>query len=59
MKKQIETQFDSKALPRWAQSHPEIVALCERNYTFRCNVCAAKTAQYRRFLVREAERLAR
>jgi hypothetical protein len=50
----IVTKFDPRALPRWAQRFPEVVALCERNLAYRVAVHNAKTAQMRKFLKRQA-----
>jgi uridine kinase len=54
--KTIQTQFDLKSLPRWAQNDQNIIALCERDLSFRDNVFDATTAQYRQTLKRQAER---
>lgn len=50
----INTTFDPHALPAWAQQIPAVVALSKTNYAYRCDVCAAKTAQMRKFLTRRA-----
>lgn len=55
----IAKKFDPSALPRWARNDSAVVALCEKNLAYRCNVHDAKTAQYRAFLKREARRLTR
>ena len=55
----IYVTFDPRSLPRWAQRDPAVVAVCERDLMFRADVHRAKTAQYRRFLRREARRIMR
>jgi hypothetical protein len=57
--KTINTTFDPTALPKWAQNDPNVVALCERDLSFRVNVFEATTAQYKQTLKRQAERAAR
>ena len=52
----IHITFDPRSLPAWARRDPAVVALAERDLAFRADVHRAKTAQYRRFLRREAER---
>jgi hypothetical protein len=56
MSKTIETTFDPKSLPRWAQNNPAVVARCERDLAFRVNVINAQTRQYRELLKRDAAR---
>lgn len=51
----IETTFDPSALPRWAQSHPAVIARCARDLAFRCDVCSAKTQAMRNMLIRSAQ----
>lgn len=53
--KTIETKFDPKSLPRWTRNHPAVIARCERDYSYRCNVYAANTAQMKKFLIKTAE----
>jgi len=50
----INTKFDVTALPRWAQNNPAVVELCKRDYAYRCDVCAAKSAAMRKLLVKRA-----
>lgn len=52
--KTVEIRFDPATLPAWARRHPAVVARCERDLAYRCDVCAAKTAQYRQMLIRAA-----
>jgi len=51
----IETEFDPGILPRWARKHGEVVALCENDLAFRCDVFCAKHADYRKALIRKAK----
>ena len=51
--------FDPRSLPAWARRDPAVVALCERDLVYRADVNRAQTAQYRRFLRREARRIMR
>lgn len=53
MVKTIQTKFDF--LPKWAKNYASVVALAERDLAYRCNVCQAKAADYRRHLIRVAE----
>lgn len=53
----IPAKFDRK-LPAWARNNSAVVARCETNYAFRCDVFAATTAQMKRLLTKTAERLA-
>lgn len=50
----IRKQFDPKSLPRWAQNHPSVVARCERDYAYRCDVFAASTKRMREHLIKTA-----
>lgn len=43
-------------LPRWARNDPKVVLGCKYSLSFRCDVFAAKTAQAKRQLKREAQR---
>jgi len=52
----IRTTFETRSLPTWARRYPAVVALAERDLAYRADIHRAKTAQYRRFLRREAER---
>jgi hypothetical protein len=54
--KTIVTRFDPSALPRWAQKDDNVVALCEKSLSFRCDVCAAQTTAMKRLLKRDAAR---
>lgn len=45
-------------LPRWAKRHEEVVELCKKDIAFRCEVYAAETSTYKKFLVKEARRRA-
>lgn len=54
--KTIETKFDSKALPRWAQNDANVVELCRIDLAFRVNVHNADTNQAREMCKREAAR---
>jgi len=55
----IHVTFDPQSLPAWARRDPDVVAVCERDLMFRADVHRAQTAQYRRFLRREAQRIMR
>lgn len=61
MKQQtINIQFNPSALPRWARKDGKVVALCERDLSFRCAVYVAKSNKsIQKFLKREAARLDR
>lgn len=50
----IPTNFDPAGLPAWAQRYPQVVARCRNDLAYRCDVCGARTAQYRRLLIRSA-----
>lgn len=50
----INTKFDPKSLPKWAQNDPKVVAKCAKNLSYRADVCAAKTKQMRDFLKKQA-----
>ena len=50
----IPTEFDPTALPAWAQRIPAVVARCETDLGYRCNVCSAKTRFMRRLLTDQA-----
>lgn len=52
----IQTTFNPKSLPRWAQTRPAVVDKCRRDLAYRCNVCSAMTRQVRQQLIRDAER---
>ena len=58
----INTSFDVKSLPRWAQNDAAVVEKCKRNLAFRANVCTVKNLnavgakQYAEQLKREARR---
>ena len=60
MPETIKTKFDVSTLPKWAQRIPAVVALCRRDYAFRCNVGELKDAGprdlMRKHLIRTAER---
>lgn len=51
----INTKFDPAVLPKWAQNDPAVVAKCERDLAYRCNVCDAKTTQMKKFLKSQAK----
>lgn len=54
----IPAEFDPKALPRWARKHSNVVELCRVRLDYRADVYSAETADYRRFLVRQANSIA-
>lgn len=58
MKQQtINIKFNPSALPRWAQGDGKVVALCEKDLSFRCAVYEAKSNRsIQKFLRREAAR---
>jgi hypothetical protein len=44
---------------RWARKHPEVVELAKVDLAYRCNLWAAESKEYKKFLVRQArQRLA-
>ena len=45
-----ETFFNAQSLPAWARRDEDVVALCESNLSFRCDVCTAETEETRRDL---------
>lgn len=51
----IPTKFDPRNLPAWAQKLPAVIALCESDLAFRCDVCRARTPEMRSLLIRRAE----
>ena len=50
----INVAFDPTAIPAWAQRLPAVVARCETDLAYRCNVCSAKTRFVRRLLAKDA-----
>jgi hypothetical protein len=54
----VSATFNPSQLPAWTAQHPAVVARCENNYAFRCDVCAAKTAAMKKVLIATANRLA-
>ena len=52
----IETKFDPKSLPRWAQNDNFVVYGCFVNLAFRCDVFDAKARTTKRFLIEKAHR---
>lgn len=58
MPETIVTKFDPASLPAWARRHPGVVALCERDLAYRCDVCSAKTAQVRKVCLATARQSA-
>ena len=50
----INVAFDPAALPAWAQRLPAVVARCETDLAYRCDVCSAKTRFMRRLLTDQA-----
>lgn len=59
MAETINVEFDANSLPAWARNNPAVVRQCKINLSFRHDVHNAKTAQMRRFLIKEAQRLTR
>lgn len=56
MVKTIEATFTSQDMPEWAKNNEHLFWLCERDLSFRRDVFAAETEQYRRFLSRIARK---
>ena len=54
MSETIITKFDPSVLPAWAQDNPAVVARCERDLAYRCDVCSAKHATMRQLLIKRA-----
>jgi len=50
----ISVKFDATQLPECAQRNKNVVALCEKNYEFRCEVCSAKSEAMKRLCIRTA-----
>ena len=50
----IWVKFDPTQLPEWAQRNKNVVALCERRYEFRCEVCSVNTEAMKRLCIRIA-----
>lgn len=50
----IPTEFDPKALPKWAQQNPAVVEKCRTDLAYRADVCSAVTEAFRKFLARQA-----
>lgn len=40
--KTINTKFDVKSLPKWAQNDAAVVEKCKNSLSFRANVCSVK-----------------
>lgn len=59
MTKTIEARFTRAQLPSWARRYPAVVKRCEKDLAFRCSVMVASTEDYKKFLIKQAERLER
>ncbi|MBA3353489.1 MAG: hypothetical protein H0U23_13920 [Blastocatellia bacterium] len=57
MSETIKVTFDPKSLPTWAQKDRAVVVRCKVSLSFRAEIHNAKTAQMKRFLSKEAQRL--
>mgnify|MGYP003376683121 CR=1 FL=1 len=58
MPETIEKTFDPLTdVPAWAQRYGDCVALAKADYAFRADLWAAKTAQARKNLIGQAERV--
>jgi len=59
MPQTISTTLDTNSLPRWTRRHPAVIALCESNLAYRCDVFRADTRTYRAHLIAVAQRIER
>ena len=49
--------FDATTMPEWARNSEAVLWLCQRDPSYRGEVCMAKTQHWQRFLIHKAERL--